>query len=155
MIEKYKNSRGLREKRVCENCKNDFITLSIKVRQGGEKFCSISCYYHFRKNSSKKQDNKVTQRKYKYGINNDTFEKMILNCNNSCEICGLTFDFGKRYSTPFIDHCHKTGEIRGLLCSKCNSGIGFLKDSEVLISNALNYILKYSTCISIGREALS
>lgn len=143
MLEKYINSRGKREKRVCENCNCEFITLSIKVRQGGEKFCSVGCYSSFRKSNSN-TDNSAIQRKYRYGINKEDFNLMLLSCNNSCEICDQDFDLSERSSIPFIDHCHKTNKIRGLLCSNCNSGIGFLKDNKEFILKAAQYIDKYS-----------
>lgn len=39
-----------------------------------------------------------------------------------------------------VDHCHKTGIIRGLLCAECNRGIGALKDCALLVGRAYNYL---------------
>ncbi len=50
-----------------------------------------------------------------------------------CAICNST----DRLS---IDHCHKTGEVRGLLCSKCNSGIGLFRDKIDLLEAAIHYL---------------
>ena len=58
--------------------------------------------------------------------------------NGSCAIC-------KRHQTEFkkrlaIDHCHKTNEIRGLLCSSCNTAIGLFKDDIDSLSSAIDYL---------------
>ena len=39
-----------------------------------------------------------------------------------------------------VDHSHITGDVRGLLCSNCNRGIGLLKDSPELLRNAFHYL---------------
>lgn len=51
----------------------------------------------------------------------------------SCLICSST-------ERLCIDHDHSTGEIRGILCSKCNSGLGLFKDNKILLQNAINYL---------------
>ena len=50
-----------------------------------------------------------------------------------CEVCGST-------SKLCYDHDHTTGEFRGVLCGKCNSGIGLLGDTEQGVQQALNYL---------------
>lgn len=49
-----------------------------------------------------------------------------------CGICGTIVDL-------VVDHCHYTGEVRGILCRKCNSGIGLLSDSPILLLTASNW----------------
>jgi hypothetical protein len=53
----------------------------------------------------------------------------------SCAIC-------HRATKLVIDHDHTTGRVRGLLCDFCNKGIGFLQDSPVLLSSAIQYLGK-------------
>ena len=43
-----------------------------------------------------------------------------------------------------VDHNHKTEKVRGLLCIKCNSAIGFFQDDINLIKNAYKYLIKFS-----------
>ncbi|GAG89702.1 unnamed protein product [marine sediment metagenome] len=60
------------------------------------------------------------------------------NQNEKCAICG------KFFTTPSdanIDHNHETGEVRGLLCQQCNSGLGFFKDDVELTIRATEYLL--------------
>ncbi len=58
-----------------------------------------------------------------------------------CDICG-TKEFKGRSRKGYIDHDHKTGKVRGFLCSHCNSGLGFFKDDVQLMKNAIAYIEK-------------
>ncbi|MEK6881108.1 MAG: endonuclease domain-containing protein [Nanoarchaeota archaeon] len=58
-----------------------------------------------------------------------------LNKNNTCHIC-------QRNTRLFLEHCHKTKRIRGLLCVKCNTAIAFLNDDENLLRRAIDYLKK-------------
>lgn len=44
---------------------------------------------------------------------------------------------------PQVDHDHNTNKIRGLLCSRCNMGLGFFDDSIEGLTKAINYLKKY------------
>ena len=79
----------------------------------------------------------------KYGLSYNEFNQMIIGQCNKCIICKIEFCFNKKHTTPHIDHDHKTGKIRALLCANCNSGIGFLKDDIKILENAFNYLKKY------------
>jgi hypothetical protein len=57
-----------------------------------------------------------------------------------CEICGAS----KLRRKLDLDHCHKTGEIRGLLCESCNKGIGLLRDDVQLLRKAIKYLRSYT-----------
>lgn len=59
---------------------------------------------------------------------------------DKCDICGCKPNAIKRHN---IDHCHKTGSVRGLLCDSCNTGIGKFKDDTSLLANAIKYLEKY------------
>ena len=54
--------------------------------------------------------------------------------SGKCAICGLS-------DKLFVDHCHNTGAIRGILCNKCNSGMGFLNDDPNLLKKAYEYLV--------------
>lgn len=61
-----------------------------------------------------------------------------------CPIClkSLTNERGNlhRHDKAVIDHCHTTGNIRGILCTMCNKGIGLLKDDINYLERAINHI---------------
>lgn len=72
------------------------------------------------------------------GIDPDKAEAYFLAHHGQCDLCGKdTESNGKALA---VDHCHETGEIRGMLCSNCNRGIGLLKDDYQLLLKAANYV---------------
>ena len=77
----------------------------------------------------------------KYGLDEDSFAKMSEEQDHKCKICG-TEAADCRYGVLVVDHCHETGDVRGLLCPKCNTGIGLLKDDPRVLANAVKYLLK-------------
>lgn len=74
----------------------------------------------------------------KYGVSKEQFDNMIAAQENQCAICSQPN--AKR--ALCIDHDHKTGEIRGLLCDPCNKGIGFFNDRPELLIAASEYLHK-------------
>jgi len=64
------------------------------------------------------------------------YEDMLDISNNLCAICNKE-DLSKRLA---IDHCHTTGKVRGLLCSKCNRGLGYFDDNTGLLKKAISYL---------------
>lgn len=71
----------------------------------------------------------------RYGLTPRAFEILKnLQCN-ACAICKKSFS-----TTPYVDHDHTTGKVRGLLCNTCNIGLGRFKDSPVHLRAAANYL---------------
>jgi len=77
----------------------------------------------------------------KHGIDSSEKLKMIENQNNCCAICEEQFK-NKRHT--HVDHDHKTGKIRAILCHGCNTGIGLLKESTNILKSAILYLDKHS-----------
>lgn len=77
-------------------------------------------------------------RKYRYGVTDSEYSLLAEAQEYGCAICGQ----GDQSEDLCVDHNHATGEVRGLLCKKCNSGIGLLGDDPARIAAALAYILK-------------
>lgn len=82
--------------------------------------------------------------KRKYGIDLAAFDVMLTNQGHVCAICKLPeSEIPHNKGQPWqVDHCHTTGQVRGILCFPCNFAIGLLKDDKAIIMNALNYISK-------------
>ena len=77
-----------------------------------------------------------------YGMTEEEYNKKIKESGNCCEICGGTNQNG---DSLCIDHNHKTHENRGLLCHKCNNGVGHFKDDVTLLRKAIDYLNKYDS----------
>ena len=74
----------------------------------------------------------------KYGITIGDYEALLSDQDNKCAICGITQkETGKRL---FVDHDHDTGNVRGLLCSHCNTGLGMFRDSPEILIEAISYL---------------
>lgn len=73
-----------------------------------------------------------------HNVSFDQYNEMLLAQNMSCAICERHQSSFKR--TLAVDHDHKTGEIRGLLCHSCNTAIGSLKDDYLLVDKASAYL---------------
>jgi len=75
-----------------------------------------------------------------YGITFEAYEKMLAAQGGKCAICSKDTPSAR---TKFfsVDHCHKTGKVRGLLCTSCNRGLGFFNDSPSALEAAAKYLV--------------
>lgn len=77
--------------------------------------------------------------KRNYGMTLNEYASMYSEQDGKCGICGdVKVDYGK--DGLAVDHCHKNGHVRGLLCTHCNHGLGKFKDSIELLQKAIEYI---------------
>ena len=87
-------------------------------------------------------DDKRKQKSYllksKYGITIDDYERMFEEQGGKCWICK------QKKKKLSVDHNHKTGKVRALLCTNCNTSLGKMKDSIQILENAISYLKKYS-----------
>lgn len=78
----------------------------------------------------------------KYGITAEDYIKLFELQNGVCAICGKseTRMVGKTVALLSIDHNHKTGKVRGLLCAECNWIIGKAEDNIEILMSAIQYL---------------
>ncbi len=131
----------------CEQC-----GVSLKSRGTRHRFCSL-CIKARRAQQMRdwQEVNRERRREYmkqgpwnldtilrRYGLTREEYQELIESQNGVCAICSNPPPDGKRLS---VDHCHKTGKVRGLLCTGCNLGIGNLGDNVQGVARALIYLL--------------
>lgn len=94
-----------------------------------------------------------SQLKLKYGITQEQFDSLLKKQGFACAICGAN---NPSHSSGqwCVDHDHKTGAVRGLLCAHCNLGLGHLQDSISVLFKAIKYLEsnhdKYCKSLSNG-----
>lgn len=112
----------------------------IAPRSISQRYCTVC--RNEAVNKSRKADpdkSKVNAHKnwieLKYELTIAEYNKLIKDQENKCQICLRFFD--KR---PHVDHCHKSGKVRGLLCGSCNRALGFMRDDKNAIKRMLEYL---------------
>ncbi len=87
--------------------------------------------------------------KHRYGITEEEYNQMLIQQKHSCKICGHKPDKHQtqpdKYQTQpdkplYVDHCHQTKVIRGLLCHKCNVALGHMNDDPQRLEKAISYL---------------
>ena len=76
---------------------------------------------------------------YNYGMTLDEYNALAAKQNFCCGICDSEKSGSKRCDKLFVDHCHDTEKVRGLLCMKCNMALGVFQSLE-LLDNAISYL---------------
>lgn len=80
-----------------------------------------------------------------YGITVAEYDALLAAQGGKCAVCRSPDPRGRKGATRyfFVDHCHVTGAVRGLLCMPCNAGIGNLGDDPEVVGAALAYLLAH------------
>ncbi len=74
------------------------------------------------------------QRKHRYGLTDSDYVALLLAHDNKCAVCG------QEPKRPHVDHDHVTGKVRGILCSRCNQGLGMFDDDPQRLIAAIDYL---------------
>lgn len=77
-----------------------------------------------------------------HDIPTGTYHALFMKQRGQCAICESTAPLGRRLC---LDHDHTTGAVRGLLCSRCNIGLGYFQDNQIRLARALNYLAAVPT----------
>lgn len=137
LIKSYE-TRGTRSLCECKQCGRTFSQLNFRINGGGGLFCSNECRLEYMKDNKidPNELNRLYQKKHKYGLSAEEYYKMFEDQDNKCAICERSFDEVQ----AFVDHDHKTGKVRGLLCTKCNTLLGMANDDPNLLRKAAKYL---------------
>ena len=111
---------------MCKDCHNTYVR-EIWYPKNQEK----------QKASSKKwkDSNRAAVLSHRYGIPVDDIRKLLKSAAGKCKICGKEVKLE-------LDHDHRTGKARGMLCKQCNQGLSKFRDSEEYLISAARYINK-------------
>lgn len=113
-----------------------------KVREKGRKFYARNREQQvirtqiWQDNNPEKVKARKDVRGRKHGLKAGDFERMLEEQEGCCALCGDPLDPKHTH----IDHCHETGDVRGLLCRPCNVGLGMFHDSPDEMRRAILYL---------------
>ena len=128
LTDKYPN--GYFKEKKCKHCNTIF-----KPQAPSHHYCSNRCVIRAGAESYLQRN---------YNITLQTYEQMYKDQNGKCYICnsdGFALKNSIRTSLV-VDHSHKTGKVRGLLCPNCNRALGLLKEDKERITKLLAYLDK-------------
>lgn len=142
----------------CPKCKQDkFFSAFGKDRSkrfGLSSYC-LDCAAATRKQNYRKNPEQEKQKlknyyrankerslgyslKALYGLSVPEYKELLAQQNHTCKICKTHEKNLKR--RLFVDHCHETGRVRGLLCQHCNTMLGNAKDNVLVLQSAISYL---------------
>ena len=82
--------------------------------------------------------------KAKYGISCEEYQRLYEDQHGLCGICQKSYHSTLDAANGlYIDHCHRTGSVRELLCHNCNAGIGHFKEDITILDRAIEYIRRH------------
>ncbi|MDP9795707.1 hypothetical protein J2S43_004219 [Catenuloplanes nepalensis] len=131
--------------RFCPDCERilpltpDFFPRSKNGRQGSGGYCK-PC--HNARGKESKQRLHGGSRQYhlrrRYGIDQEIFDAMLADQGGVCAICDAA-------DPEHVDHDHRTGAVRGILCFNCNGGLGQFRDNITYLDRAITYLKGHHT----------
>lgn len=86
--------------------------------------------------------------KRKYGLTPEIKQQFLWQQHDACAICG--YEFGQKLGDYHIDHCHQTGAVRGILCDRCNRGLGYFRDKPDFLQQAAKYLTTHIKTTSLA-----
>ena len=133
----------------CSTCNQVKPTSDFPVANGksrGFAWCCKKCKKDNRIKSAEKMGvdewflrNRSYWLRSAYGISLQQYNELLVKQFHRCAICFC--DESEAYrGLLYVDHCHSTGNVRGLLCHHCNTGVGKMRESVEILKSAINYL---------------
>jgi hypothetical protein len=129
--------------KTCSKCKiikdSSEFEKDTRVKSGLKAACrkctnsARQKYYH----TDKYRDRHLKQ----FGITTEDYNQMMKEQDYKCACCGKTEQENKKRLA--VDHCHKTGKVRKLLCHHCNIALGLVNDDEDILISLLSYLREF------------
>jgi hypothetical protein len=121
-----------------------------KIKKQRKKYYQRNKKEILKKQKKHREKNKKRRNTYrikkKYNINNKQYINMLKIQNRCCAICYNKETIINKHTGKIkalsIDHDHKAGKVRGLLCSKCNKMLGTVNENIFILKNAIDYLNK-------------
>lgn len=133
------------ECKLCTNKANNerrnttnYNTVYYAKNQDAMRKRRLENYYEDKKDPAKKLLWRSKQLEMKYGITLEEYNKKLEQQDYRCAICLTDKPVGNGHL--HVDHDHKTGKVRGLLCHHCNTSLGGFKDDLEIIGKAIEYL---------------
>jgi hypothetical protein len=139
----------------CSQCssilpREDFY--SSKTRGGEPKlhsWCKECVNRRYKENPLKWKRSHLMR---EYGITVEQFNEMVSIQRGRCPLCTNKFDSSKKTTTAHVDHDHATGDVREVLCQKCNMVLGLVKENEDTLRRMITYLQKHKHKIGLIKE---
>lgn len=135
--------------KTCSKCNQELSLTEFYKRdqtryRSACKKCEVAANLERYRKTGGKAAQAVRSRKHnlkKYGLTAEQYDLMLESQGGVCAICSTEGAFESRQGYRlFVDHCHITGNVRGLLCHSCNAGLGHFRDSTQLLETASRYL---------------
>ena len=142
----------MRTCKICNEAKplTEFYQTVRNVEPYGYHGKCKSCYVKKQQENYdliKKRDENL---KRVYGIGIEEYNTLLEKQNNRCAICESTDPKGRKSGRGggvdvfYVDHDHKTGNVRGLLCNICNRTMGYIGENSNVLEEMINYLQKHN-----------
>ena len=138
----------LLETRVCRVCKKEknlldeyYLSRKDPTKKSSYSYecktCTVKRTVEYNRENSTSVKSQYLKRNY--GLTFEEFEAMLSDQDNCCAICKSTKPLG-RHKRFNVDHHNKTGNVRGLLCSNCNTALGLVNDNIHTLKSMRQYL---------------
>ena len=127
--------------KTCLKCGEEKPTEDFYFQRRACRPCVREHQRRFR--NSKPDYNHVRNLQRRYGLSVDEYQTLLANHNFACAICKVEISDTVGYKSKrsvVVDHNHETGDVRGILCSKCNLVLGHARESTEILYQAIVYL---------------
>lgn len=135
--------------KTCTKCGFEKPFTEFSLRKDTNRYRSQCKVCHNAANTARYFNNPATRQAHaraahkfnlkRYGLTPDDYGRMRIEQQGLCAICCAPVD------KPFVDHCHTTLKVRGLLCHLCNVGLGAFLDNPASLRAAADYVEHYAS----------